>query len=74
MIDNTEVNQVMEKLENLEDEQLAVSLLQEFNQATAEYGKLLMNQKAELDHDEWKVLCDQAKEKVDQVVAKINKL
>ena len=74
IIDNHEIDLIMEILESLEDEQLAVTLLKEFNQATAHYGKLLMNKDLSLTHAEWKTKCDQAKHTVDLVVTKIRNL
>jgi ribonuclease PH len=74
MIDNTEVEQVLAKLESLEDEALAVQLLREFNDSTKELGVLLMNKDQSLDHEEWKNLCDEAKDKVEGIVKKIKAL
>lgn len=73
-IDNTEVEQVLAKLETLEDETMAVQLLKEFNDSTKNLGVLLMNKEQALDHVEWKKQCDQAKDKVDQIIEKINSL
>lgn len=73
-IDNTELDEIMSKLENLEDEQLAVVKLQEFNNATKQLGELLMNMNKELSHGEWKAACDDAKKEVDKVVAEIKAL
>jgi len=74
MIDNSEINQILEKLENLEDEVLAIELLQEFNRASSELGRLLLNTDKNLSHEEWKVVCDNAKSKLDEVVKKINEV
>lgn len=74
IIDNTEVEKVLAKLETLEDEVMAVQLLKEFNDSTKNLGVLLMNKEQGLDHEEWKKQCDQAKDKVDQVIQKINSL
>lgn len=74
MIDNSEINQILEKLENLEDEVLAVELLGEFNRASSELGKLLLNTDKSLSHEEWKVVCDNAQSKLDGIVKKINEL
>ncbi len=74
IIDNSEVNMIMEKLENLEDEVLAVELLKEFNRKTKRLGELVLNQDAQLSHDEWKNLCDQAQEEVDEIVNRIKSL
>lgn len=74
MIENNDVNRILEILENLEDEQLAVELLSEFNRATSELGKLLLNLDQSLAHEEWKALCDKAQVRLDAVVKKINGL
>lgn len=74
IIDNTEVEQVLAKLESLDDESLAVQLLKEFNDSTKELGVLLMNRDQNLDHDAWKKECDQAKDKVENIMKKINGL
>lgn len=71
MLDTSEITVVMEKLEGLDDEALAVSLLKEFNDKTGRLGVLLQNLDPALSHEEWKKLCDQAKTQVDQVIAKI---
>lgn len=68
MIDNKEINQILEKLENLEDEKKAVELLREFNSASSELGKLLLNLDQSLSHDEWKSQCDRARARLDRVV------
>ncbi len=74
MLDNSELESVMEKLENLEDEVLAVSLLKEFNDASSEYGKLIINQSEELSHEQWKDECDKAKIRLDDILEKINNI
>lgn len=74
MLDNHEVNRILEKLENLDDETLAVELLREFNSASGKLGKLLLNLDKSLAHDEWKALCDKAQKDLDLVVKKINDL
>lgn len=74
MIDNKEIEKILEKLENLEDEELAVNLLKEFNNSSSVLGKLLLNLDKNLTHDEWKNLCNEAQEKLDQVVKKIDLL
>jgi hypothetical protein len=72
MINNTEINKILEKLENLEDEVLAVELLFEFNRASAEIGKLLLNQDNKIENKEWKKMCDEAQLKLDIIINKIN--
>ena len=73
-IDNTELDEIMHKLENLEDEQLAVVMLQNFNKATKKLGELLMNINKDLSHGEWKAACDEAKKEVDKIVDEIKSL
>lgn len=71
MIDNAELNAVMEKLENLEDEQLAVQLLKEFNDKSKAWGQLHMDMDPGLQNDEWKGLCDRARKDLDDVIERI---
>ena len=73
-IDNSELDEIMHKLENLEDEKLAVVMLQNFNKATTKLGELLMNVNKELSHGEWKAACDEAKKEVDKIVDEIKSL
>jgi hypothetical protein len=72
MLDNTEIEKILEKLENIDDEQLAVELLREFNRYSSELGKLLLNLDKTLSHDEWKKRCDETRAKLDSVINKIN--
>ena len=74
MLDNQEINNILEILENLEDEELAVELLKEFNSASKDLGKLLLNLDKNLAHDEWKGQCDKAQKRLDDVVARIHNL
>ncbi|MFA6236158.1 MAG: hypothetical protein WC635_02430 [Bacteriovorax sp.] len=74
MIDNNDLNSVLEKLENLEDEVLAVELLKEFNSASSELGKLLLNLDKNLSHEEWKKRCDNAQSRLDKVLSRIHNL
>ncbi len=71
MIDNSEINKILAVLEEMEDEQKAAHLLSEFNKKTKELGELVLNKEQNLDHSEWKKLCDNAKEQVDSVIAEI---
>jgi hypothetical protein len=71
MIENNEIERILEKLENLEDEALAVLLLKEFNQASSALGKLLLNLDQSLTHQEWKQLCDDARLRLEAVIKKI---
>ncbi len=74
MIDNSELMRLMEKLENLEDEQLAVKLLKALNDKSKHMGQLILNLDPKLDHDTWKKKCDAAKADLDQVVTEIDSL
>ncbi|MCK5884791.1 MAG: hypothetical protein KAG61_13965 [Bacteriovoracaceae bacterium] len=74
LIDNTELNEVMAILEELEDEVLAVELLKEFNSKTKQLGILLLNQDDSLGHAEWKKLCDDAQLDVNRIVKRIKEL
>lgn len=74
MIDNLQSQRILEILENLKDESLAVQLLKEFNDKTAKLGKLTLNLDPNLSSAEWKKLCDQAKKEVDEIVAKIESM
>lgn len=74
MLDNAELESLMGKLEELKDEELAVELLRELNDATSSYGKLLLNQNQSLSHEQWKKDCDSAKVRVDNIIKKIQEL
>lgn len=74
MLDNQDINTILEKLENLEDEELAVELLKEFNATSKILGKLLLNLDKSLPHEEWKKQCDEAQKNVDAVVSRIHDL
>ncbi len=71
MFDNSEIEELLSKLEEMEDEGLAASLLSEFNEKSKLLGQLLMNTDASLSHDEWKKKCDDAKKVLDSVLRKI---
>ena len=71
MIDNNELSVVLDKLENMEDELLAVEYLKKFNNASKKLGKLLLNLDKTLDHVEWKKACDLAKDELDKIVLEI---
>ena len=70
-VENVELDEIMEKLEKIEDEQLAVVLLKQFNDKTKELGKLIVNKESDLSHEEWERLCEKAKKDVDEVIKKI---
>ncbi len=74
MLDNQDLNKILEILENLEDEELAVKLLKDFNGASKQLGKLLLNLDKTLSHDEWKAQCDIAQKELDRIVKTINDL
>ncbi len=71
LIDNTEIEGVLDVLENMEDEELAASLLAEFNEATKHHGKLLMNKDPKLSDEDWKKICDDAASEVALILSKI---
>lgn len=72
MLDNQEINEILEKLENLDDEELAVELLREFNASSKKLGKLVLNLDKSLSHDEWKTECDKARAELNNVIKRIN--
>ena len=72
MIDNSEIERILDKLENFEDEQLAVELLKEFNRYSSDLGKLLLNLDKTLSHDEWKKRCDESKTRLEAVIKRID--
>lgn len=72
MLENSDLEKIMQKLESIEDDQLAVELLKEFNLHSKELGKLLLNLDQSLSHDEWKKKCDEAQKNLDKIIHKIN--
>ncbi|MFT6071245.1 MAG: hypothetical protein ACJAT2_003358 [Bacteriovoracaceae bacterium] len=74
LIDNSHMQEILDKLENLEDEKLANELLKEFNDKTMTLGKLIMNLDKNLSSEEWKEQCSTAKAAVDEVLQKIKDL
>ena len=74
LLKNEEIQKVLDKLENLEDEQLATELLREFSERTKVLGQLIMNVDKNLTNDEWTSRCDDAKKLVDEVLQKIKDL
>ncbi len=74
MFKNSELEEVMQKLEDLEDEALAVELLKELNTLSSMHGKLIMNRDPSLTHDEWKQACDDISDKIEHLIVKINSL
>lgn len=73
MIDNTDLEKILAKLEHIEerDEALAIKLLREFNDASKEYTLMLRNTDESLSNDEWKVACDKARKKLEKIMASI---
>ncbi len=71
-LDNKDLERLMNVLEEMEDEDLAVLLLSELNRKTAALGKLIRNLDPSLSTVEWKKKCDQAQAEIDEVVRKIN--
>ena len=71
VIDNTEINKLLEILETLEDDELATSLLSEFNEATKRHGKIVLNRDPQLSNDDWKKKCDAAQKEVELIVERI---
>jgi DNA-directed RNA polymerase specialized sigma24 family protein len=74
MIDNSELDEILAKLESLEDEEKAVILLQDFNKYSSELGKLLLNLDKTLSNEEWKKQCEDAKNRLEKVIKEIKKL
>ncbi len=71
LLDTSDMDRVMEVLENLDDEELSVELLKKFNDSTRKLGELLMNKDPSLNHAHWKVQCDDARVAVEKVVSEI---
>jgi DNA-directed RNA polymerase specialized sigma24 family protein len=74
MIDNSELDEILAKLESLEDEEKAVVLLQDFNKYSSELGKLLLNLDKSLSNEEWKRQCEDAKNRLEKVIKEIKQL
>lgn len=70
-VDNTETLQVLEKLENLDDQDMAILFLKKLNDKTSELGKYIMNRDHSIDHGTWKLRCDQLQTEVDMIVTEI---
>lgn len=71
MFDNSEIEELLTKLENMEDELAAAQLLGEFNSKSKVLGQLLMNTDQTLSNEQWKQQCDLAKKELDLVLEKI---
>jgi len=74
LIDNSEMEQVLEKLESLQDETLAVEYLGRFNQATKKLGSLIMNRDESISHEAWEEKCKIAKKELDDLLKIIDNL
>lgn len=74
LIDNSEMERVLEKLESLEDETLAVQYLAKFNEATKNLGTLIMNRDESLSHEQWEAKCSESKSELDELLVEIEKL
>jgi hypothetical protein len=73
IVDNSELNRVMEILEEMEDQNLAVKLLKEFNDKTRILGQIIMNKDDELGDEEWERQGREAKLAVDDLIKEIEK-
>lgn len=74
MIDNSEWERLLAKLESLEDEEYAAQLLSELNMKSKKLGQLILNQDQNLEHSEWKAQCDLAKEELDRLLKTLDQL
>ena len=71
VLDNRELENILDILEAIEDEELSASLLAEFNEATKNHGKLVMNRDPKLSNEDWKKMCDNAAREVEMILKKI---
>jgi hypothetical protein len=71
ILDTQELDRVLEKLENMEDEALAVKMLKEFNDLTAQLGKLINNRDPNLETEAWKKMCDDAQDKINDFLDRL---
>lgn len=71
MFDNSEIEELLDKLENIEDEAAAAALLACFNEKSRVLGQLLMNTDKSLSNEQWKAKCDAAKKELDDVLEQI---
>ena len=69
--DTAKIDEVLAALEEMEDEKLAVELLKEFNEKSADLKTLLLNKDPNLDHNIWKMECDLANRDLGRVIEKI---
>jgi len=76
-VEKSELEDLMSILEAAEDthgEILVAALLKELNDASKALGLLIINYDETLAHETWKRECDQARAKVDDVIARIRAL
>lgn len=71
MIDNSEHEEILKILEDMDNQELAVQLLKKLNDTSSELGKLILNQDSNLEHDQWKEECDKLKSKLDVIIEEI---
>jgi hypothetical protein len=74
MIGRSELEELMEILENCSDEELSVSLLKRLNDLTSAHGKLILNLDKTIPHAEWKRKCDDLTLEIEDLVEEIRNL
>jgi uncharacterized coiled-coil DUF342 family protein len=74
MFDNSEHQELLKILENMEDEDLAVELLKQLSDLSGLLGRKIVNKDESLKNDVWKKECDEIKVKLDEIVEKIKNL
>lgn len=72
MFDNSEFTAIIEKLEALNDEELAAKLLSKFSKSQSRLSTLLLNNDESLSHDKWKDMCDKEKIHFENILEEIN--
>lgn len=71
MLGNDELEEIMLILEEMEDESLSKELLKLFSEASARYGRLMLNLDESLGHEEWKKQTDQALLALQSIIVRI---
>lgn len=71
MFDISELQNVTDILENMDDQELAVELLRDFTQRKSQFDQLVANKDVSLDHDQWKQDCDSAQKELEEIVKRI---
>lgn len=71
ILDTQEMDRVLSKLESMDDEELAVKMLREFNDLTAQLGKLINNRDSSLETEAWKKMCDDVQTKIDNFLERL---